>query len=158
LLADAFSIDSCPYLLALNISENHAGSEGISYFVPFLRSLAGRRVYDLDLNQNEIDSYGLLHLSEVLREGNCIQLQQLNISRNLELRHMPHYQQTIQMGVCPSLLSLQVKCKYGFYASLVISAYMKRCTFIDAQTYGEGCALVREIKNKMSVEELVSGD
>ncbi|DAZ96459.1 TPA: hypothetical protein N0F65_006505 [Lagenidium giganteum] len=93
----------------------------------------GERIHVLDLSQNDISPRGLTVISETLRKAHCLNLQELNLSRNHVVPSVVHFQETIRLFVCPSLSSLQL-------------AY--------AQTYEEGRAFIRDVLSRISVEEL----
>ncbi|RLN45876.1 hypothetical protein BBJ28_00022256 [Nothophytophthora sp. Chile5] len=86
-----------------------------------------------DLIENEIPHRGLIEISETLARGNCSQLHELNLSRNVELRGIVTFLDLIRGGKCPSLTILQI----GY-----------------AQSAAEGYALVKDTLKRMSVEEL----
>ncbi|KAG6618863.1 Leucine-rich repeat [Phytophthora cinnamomi] len=132
-LSSALATNCCPRLQVLDLSSNCARGEGIARFCPFLLSPPAKRLWALDLSDNEIPHSGLLRLNETLTRGNCQELHELNLSRNAELKAIVSFLDLIRGEGLPSLTVLQV----GY-----------------AQTRSEGRDLVQDTLRRRSVQEL----
>ncbi|KAL3670886.1 hypothetical protein V7S43_004071 [Phytophthora oleae] len=121
------------YLNILHITANFARGEGIARFCPFLLSPPARKLWALNLSNNEIPHRGLLRLNETLARGNCKQLHELNLSCNSELKAIASFFDLIRGKGLPSLTILQV----GY-----------------ALSRSEGYELVRDTLRRRSVQEL----
>ncbi|KAL4165656.1 hypothetical protein KRP22_014366 [Phytophthora ramorum] len=132
-LSTTLAAKCCPRLQILDLSANFARGEGIARFCPFLLSPPARYLWSLDLSNNEIPHRGLLRLTETLARGNCVQLHELNLSRNAELKAIAPFLKLVRGEGLPSLTVLQV----GY-----------------AQSRSEGHDLVQDALGRRSVEEL----
>ncbi|KAH7465538.1 Protein NLRC5 [Phytophthora ramorum] len=132
-LSTTLAAKCCPRLQILDLSANFARGEGIARFCPFLLSPPAQYLWSLDLSNNEIPHRGLLRLTETLARGNCVQLHELNLSRNAELKAIAPFLKLIRGEGLPSLTVLQV----GY-----------------AQSRSEGHDLVQDALGRRSVEEL----